>query len=140
MGLLAHEEMLLLSLQCVMEEVTRHYMDKKSYNVTQCLNATNTPCSSPHMKDLIDINVLKGLKTCPTPLDFNCQQVVLFHALRKGNYKCRNPCQKWIYQVTMIEERIPDSYYPGIDTIVSLSFSTNIFTQLQEAQVITIKQ
>ena len=63
MGILAHEEVLLLSLQCVMEEVTRLYMDKEAYNVTQCLNATNTPCSSPHMKDLIDINVLRGLKT-----------------------------------------------------------------------------
>ena len=133
--------MLPLSLQCIMEEVTRLYMDKESYNVTQCLNATNTPCSSPHMKDLIDINVLKGLKTCPTPWDFNCEQAVLRHALTKGYYKCPKPCQKWQYQVTVMEDTIPDTYFSEeiLDSMVILSFSTNTFTQLKEAQVVKIK-
>ena len=89
------------SFQCLMEEATRLHMDKKSYNVTQCLNATNTPCSTPQMKDLLDINVVKGLKICPTLKDFNCEEAVLTDIL--------NMAYHMVHQ-TMSEMAIPKDW------------------------------
>ena len=125
-----------------MEEATRLYMDKKSYSVTQCLNATNTPCSIPQMKDVIDIDVVKGLKACPTIGDFKCEKMVLAQALGMGYLKCTKPCQKWRYQMTVIEHGISEFWKKEtiIDTLVALSFSTSTFTQMEEIQVVTITQ
>ena len=125
-----------------MEEVTRLYMDKESYNVTQCLNAKNTPCSSPHLKDVLDINIVKGLKTCPTLWDFNCEKTILHHAMTMADTKCTKPCQKLRYRVTILEDRLSDRYEKkfGSLTIVRFRFSTNTFMKLEEAQVVTITQ
>ena len=130
--------------QCVTEEMTRLYMEKESYNVTQCQNAANTPCSSPHLKDVLDINVVKGLKTCPTLRDYNCEKTVFLHAMPMALLKCSKPCQKWRYQMTIREDRFSDRYLKKarnmFDTVIQFYFSTDTFMNIEEAQVEKITQ
>ena len=86
------------------------YMDedfhtRKSYQFTNCVNATNIPCSVPQIKDIVDPETQKHLDICASAMDYNCGKMILFHGLMdvggvgQTQVKCPKPCEKLHYKL-----------------------------------------
>ena len=93
-----------LYFQCLQDEMTQTYMDEdfhalKTYESSNCVNATNIPCWVPQMKDIVDPNTQKNLDSCSYIMDYNCEKMVLFHGLVQAPAKCPKPCEKVHYKL-----------------------------------------
>ena len=130
-----------ISLQCEMEAINRLYMGKELYQNpsilgTQCFNATNTPCWVPQVKDVLDADIQKNLKMCPTIWDYYCELNVLYHAGQMSASECIKPCQTSQYRLSLYKEVILSNNYGLGNTVLSLAFSTNTITNYKEVKVV----
>ena len=100
-----------------------------------CLNATNTPCWVPQVKDILDSRFQKNLDICPTIWDYYCELIILYKAGQMADSKCVKPCQTSQYKLTKLDREISSS----IGVPVTLWFSTNTITYYKEVQVVKIK-
>ena len=84
--------------------MTKMFMDMdhhilKTYETTNCLNATNIPCWVPQMKDIVEYETQKNLEKCISLMDYNCEKMVLWHSMIGiGLNKCPRPCDKLHYK------------------------------------------
>ena len=78
---------------------------RKSYQFTNCVNATNIPCSVPQIKDIVDPETQNHLDICTYIMDYNCGKMILFHGLMavggvgQTQIKCPKPCEKLHYKL-----------------------------------------
>ena len=135
------------SFQCLTDEMTRLYMSKEPYQLesymgTHCLNATNVPCSIPQIKNVTVKGVQDSLQNCPTFWDYNCELIVLSHAMPMAGSKCMKPCQTSQYKLTLDNEwRLSNETLDvkEANTIINLELSTNFIMMYTEVQVVMVK-
>ena len=104
--------------------MTKMFMDMdyhilKTYEKTNCLNATNIPCWVPQMKDIVEYETQKNLEKCTTLMDYNCEKMVLYHSMIDiGLDKCPRPCDKLHYKLIKGEVyQIPNEDYEWVSVI-----------------------
>ena len=120
--------------------MTRLYMDKELYQRSHymgsyCLNATNTPCLVPQIKDILDANIQKDLKKCPTIWDYYCELIVLHQAGQMATSECIKPCHTSQYRLSLDRELSLSNDYGLGSAVLTLWFSTNTITNYNEVLV-----
>ena len=128
------------NLQCQMEAISRLYMEKELYQHKsllgdQCLNANNTPCWVPQIKDILDAEIQEKLKKCPTIWDYYCELNVLHHAIQISATECIKPCKTSQYKLSLDKELSLSGDYGLGSTVLTLRFSTNTITNYKEVWV-----
>ena len=84
----------------------------KTYDGTNCVNATHIPCWVPQMKDIVEYETQINLDKCPTLMDYNCERRVLFQSMIETGYKCLKQCEKLHYKLIEKEgQQIPKEDY-----------------------------
>ena len=78
-----------------------HYI-LKTYEWSNCANATQIPCWVPQMNDIVDTETQKDLDKCSTLFDYNCEKQVLWQSMVDAGYKClrKRPCEMMHYKLT----------------------------------------
>lgn len=132
--------MVCFNLQCLTEVMSRLYMEKDFYQLNHfmgsyCFNATNTPCWVPQIKDIVDANIQKNLKKCPTIWDYYCELIILHQAGQMATAECIKPCHSSQYRVTLDREIILSGHHGYGETLLSLWFSTNTVTNYKDVLV-----
>ena len=127
--------------------MTRLYMSNELYQQrsfigSHCQNASNTPCWIPQTKNVIVKGVQDSLQECPTFWDYNCELIVLSHAMPMAGSKCMKPCQTSQYKLTLDNEwRLSNETLDvkEANTIINLELSTNFIMMYTEVQVVMVK-
>ena len=84
--------------------MTNIYMNKsydklKTYQNTNCLNATQIPCWTPIITWFIAPEMLSNMTKCPTIMDHNCESMILYYGLEAASKKCTRPCHSTHYKL-----------------------------------------
>ena len=104
--------------------MTKTFMDMdyhilKTYETSNCLNATNIPCWVPQMKDIVEYETQKNLETCITLMDYNCEKMVLWYSMiDTALNKCPRPCDRLHYKLIKGDMyQIPNEDYEWVSAV-----------------------
>ena len=75
------------------------YYILKTYEGTNCANATHIPCWVPQVKDIVEFETQNNLDKCLTIMDYTCEKEVLWQSMVNAGYKCPKPCEKLLYKL-----------------------------------------
>lgn len=86
-----------------MRRATEIYMNKSALpreagGTSYCAQSNHVPCWVPQIKDIIDPEVSKSLKKCPTVWDYMCEMQFLMYIFNFGPTRCPKPCKTWHYK------------------------------------------